>query len=950
QGVYTYTLNNTSAAVQGLNDNEFLQESFSYTVTDADGDVSIAKVDIKINGSTDTPPTVVIENTDGNVTTADNSVVEDTGNTVLGIATVTAEAGIKSVTVGGIDVTGASAANPVVLPATAEGTLSITNYDAATGIISYSYTEALGADDHQAGDNSVIDSFTVTVTDNADVSRSDDLDIQIIDTVPVAQDDATQIGEDDVSVGGTVSIDAGADAHLITVQTDVVGNHGTFSINAQGVYTYTLNNTSAAVQGLSDNEFLEESFGYEVIDADGDKSTATVHIKINGNSDDPIITTVTQVTVSEEGLVNGIADLVGVPTDTTDAVINSGTISISDPDSTAFGVSITGPSGITSGGEPVTWSAWDSNTNTLTGTTVSGGEVITISLGSQTGSNGNYSVPYTVTLKGPIDHDLSGEDVKPLDFTVNVSDYSGGSVATSSLLVTVEDDSPEVIDSSNKIEISGQDTNLLVILDSSGSMSYSSGVPGKNRFQLAIEAIDNLIDGYNQHGAVMVRLVTFGSSARDHGEGWMTAEDAKTLLLNLPFSGGGTNYDAALAEAIASYSSTGKIEDANAVSYFISDGAPNGGFGISAADALVWQEFLQSENGGIKSIALGIGTNVPLAPLNPIGYDATVEPNTNDNAIIVAQLSDLDAVLQSTIAPANFSGNLLSSALNSSGFGGDGGHIAELTINGIVYTFDGTNLEKDGVALSGSNFTLVTALDGKLNVDMNDGSYTYQAKPGQTTASDEVIQITLRDNDGDLSSQAEILLKLTPETNVDIASNQVPTDANERIEGTDNSNTINAGGGNDRVFGELGEDTLNGEAGDDKLYGGRGGDILSGGDGDDILFGGLGNDTMSGGLGADIFTFTSDSNGQTDTILDFNVIEGDKLDLSDLLDTAQNSANLDQYLAFEKIGSDTVIHVDDLSGTTLDIKLKDIDLTANGNDTDQKIIDDLLIGNNLLSE
>ncbi|MFY3583248.1 hypothetical protein ACOTIT_30100, partial [Achromobacter insolitus] len=84
-------------------------------------------------------------------------------------------AGIASVTVGGKDVTGASAANPVVIT-TDKGSLTVTGYNAATGTISYSYQETGGADDHTAGDDSVHDLFEVVVTDFAGQTHRDNLD------------------------------------------------------------------------------------------------------------------------------------------------------------------------------------------------------------------------------------------------------------------------------------------------------------------------------------------------------------------------------------------------------------------------------------------------------------------------------------------------------------------------------------------------------------------------------------------------------------------------------------------------------------------------------------------------------------------------------------------------------------------------------------------------------
>jgi Ca2+-binding RTX toxin-like protein len=82
-----------------------------------------------------------------------------------------------------------------------------------------------------------------------------------------------------------------------------------------------------------------------------------------------------------------------------------------------------------------------------------------------------------------------------------------------------------------------------------------------------------------------------------------------------------------------------------------------------------------------------------------------------------------------------------------------------------------------------------------------------------------------------------------------------------------------------------GNDTLSGGTGNDIIYGQGGNDILIGGEGDDILY---------GGTGADTFVWKSGDLGK-DTIKDFNIGEGDRIDLSDLLpDAAAN--DIGKYL------------------------------------------------------
>ncbi|MBD8226328.1 retention module-containing protein [Pseudomonas fluorescens] len=95
-----------------------------------------------------------------------------------------------------------------------------------------------------------------------------------------------------------------------------------------------------------------------------------------------------------------------------------------------------------------------------------------------------------------------------------------------------------------------------------------------------------------------------------------------------------------------------------------------------------------------------------------------------------------------------------------------------------------------------------------------------------------------------------------------------------------------------------GGDNLIGNAGDDILFGQGGNDTLSGGAGNDILVGGKGNDILTGGAGADTFVWLkgdTNTSGGFDRITDFKHGEGDKLDLSDLLQ-GNNDTNLSSYL------------------------------------------------------
>ncbi|MDF3933531.1 calcium-binding protein, partial [Pseudomonas citronellolis] len=131
-----------------------------------------------------------------------------------------------------------------------------------------------------------------------------------------------------------------------------------------------------------------------------------------------------------------------------------------------------------------------------------------------------------------------------------------------------------------------------------------------------------------------------------------------------------------------------------------------------------------------------------------------------------------------------------------------------------------------------------------------------------------------------------------------------------------------------------GNDTLEGGKGDDLLFGQGGNDTLLGGDGNDILFGGMGNDTLTGGAGADQFVWQKGETGH-DVVKDFNIGEGDSLNLADLLQgEAATADSLSHYLTFS-VNAATVTTTISVNPTgvaggpaTQTIDLANVDLAA----------------------
>ena len=609
--------------------------------------------------------------------------------------------------------------------------------------------------------------------------------------------------------------------------------------------------------------------------------------------------------MSEEGLAGGLADASGNPTDTTNATTIAGTMAITDPEGQPItSVLLTAPTAaLTSGGVPVTWAG--TGTASLTAS-ADGQTVATISI--------DRAGHYSFALIKPIDQLAGdGENLGSLEFGVTASD--GSAAGSGTLTIQIEDDAPGATLLSDKVAVI--DTNVMIVLDVSGSMGQASGIAGLTRLQAAVESIKTLLDRYDDAGNVAVRLVTFSTNAKALGTAWTSVADAKTLLGTLVASGG-TNYDEALGDAIAAFGSEGKLAGAQNVSYFLSDGVPTFGSGttslltpigtspgtpatngtgydssgadtgIQLAEETLWTNFLNANQ--INSFAIGMGTGITdPAPLNPIAYDGRSQTQTGGT--VVTDFSSLESVLLKT---ANvFTGHLAGvSTSGHQGFGADGGHVHDFTVDGVTYTFDPAANGGSG-AVNASNvgaFTfdsttqtlgITTAAGGEFQIDMNSGDYTYRSPVSVAAAFDEHFAYTLQDRDGDAASSTGV----------------VQVNRFNLLAGTVDS--------------------------DAALIGGAGPDLLMGREGDDTLIGGAGDDRLYGGAGVDVFKWTLADKGTAgspavDTIGDFDVAArssgGDVLDLRDLLvgeTTTNGVGNLRNYLDFDTSSTpgSTVIRV-----------------------------------------
>ncbi|MDD2790853.1 MAG: VWA domain-containing protein, partial [Sulfurimonas sp.] len=548
--------------------------------------------------------------------------------------------------------------------------------------------------------------------------------------------------------------------------------------------TFTVDNVEDAIKENPEDYKVEiistTTGGYEAVSLGNTSVTTTI-------TDDDHVPTAINVTarVSEEGLMGGIADTLGTNAnadDTTNVRIITGNMA-TDLDGDALTVSLTAPTGfvdangaatpMTSNGSAITWVGV--GTDTLTGS-ANGASVITINVAN----DGNY----TVTLLGPVDHPQNSvEDIVSFNLGVQVSDGANPAV-NATLNVVIEDDMPTANDITQDVVIPLQDSNIMIMMDVSGSMGtadsgvYSTSGTQLTRLEVAKQGVYDMLDKYALMGNVRVQVGTFATNLSTPNATWMSIAEAKTYVASLT-ANGGTNYDYGLDGLETMFATSGKIAGAQNISYFFSDGVPtysdtnpgtgnngsvtddgtngttNLGDGIDATEAAAWIAFLQAND--ILSNAVGLGANVTSNYLDPIAYNGLID--TDIDSIIVQNLQDLSNNLNATL-PAPLAGDLLSGNVIDSGFGigADGGYVSQITIGGDVYTYNGTTL-----SVSGSNNTytfdavtntlvIKTVLKSTLTVDLDDGNYTLAANPTTTASYTELVNFELSDNDGDKAS------------------------------------------------------------------------------------------------------------------------------------------------------------------------------------------------------
>ena len=220
----------------------------------------------------------------------------------------------------------------------------------------------------------------------------------------------------------------GADTSALPTSVNVTGGStAIFTVTAKD--DYLAEGTEPLVATISG--VIDTNSNFEAV------AVGTTNVANSAITDDDI--TPITVTVSEEGLSNGIEDTSGTPTDTTNETKVDGTIDISNltlSSNKEFTLNIPTVN-LTSNGTTIIW-VLSSDGKELKGT-VNSEDAIVITVNN----SGNYEVELLKAIDHPIN---SVEDILSFDVKITVQD--GSFETNASLTVNIEDDMPTVETSS----------------------------------------------------------------------------------------------------------------------------------------------------------------------------------------------------------------------------------------------------------------------------------------------------------------------------------------------------------------------------------------------------------------------------------------------------------------------------------------------------------------------
>lgn len=304
-GSYTFTLNNDYPEVQALRDGDTITQTFEVTNTN-NKTANNSSITILIHGTNDAPYVVSQNDTVAFHQEAGSSIWH--ADDAAGAFTV---ADVDKGEAASLTLVGATAApSGAAYDYTVKGSLGGTFFIKNAGTGSYTYTYE-GPDGVYRGTGT--DTATLTVADprNAGTTVTLSAALSAANNAPTnltaasgsdldVQEDGGSAGlvasgklvatDSDISLGNQ-SVDQNGLSYAIENSGSMAqGTYGTLILDADGTYSYHLNNSLASVQSLGATGKVYDVFTVVVSDGHGGSTTAQMSVTVNGVNDAPVIT------------------------------------------------------------------------------------------------------------------------------------------------------------------------------------------------------------------------------------------------------------------------------------------------------------------------------------------------------------------------------------------------------------------------------------------------------------------------------------------------------------------------------------------------------------------------------------------------------------------------------------------------------------------------------------
>lgn len=337
--------------------------------------------------------------------------------------------------------------------------------------------------------------------------------------------------------GQMVATDSGGGPVTYTAQIGTEGTYGTFTVDVNGNYTYQAGATQAQrdnIEALDDGDQEQDTFTVQVEDGYGNMSTATVTVAVDGADDEPVLTAVTDGSVTENfnATTEVTADL-------------SGTLTASDVDANdtlTFGVAGSSPT-VNPNEVSVTGLYGTLVLNTASGDytytyndaaveAVARGEtpVDNFTMFVTDGDDANVTDTFTVTINGDNDAPTAG-DASDTD-TGAIQETNATNLTAFGYLTANDVDATDQLTATVTVAVAGDGG---VIAGEAGFLTINGGVP----FNPQDDSVQNVswsfnsgAETYNSLAAGETRTLTYTVTyTDDNGGNSLSATDTVTIVI-----------------------------------------------------------------------------------------------------------------------------------------------------------------------------------------------------------------------------------------------------------------------------------------------------------------------------------------------------------------------------------------------------------------------------------